>query len=210
MNTEEKPEDVAAMRDDASLVIQRWLPGPVERIWRYQTEAELRRKWLASGDMELAPGAAMELVWRNDDLSDPGDARPDGFPEEQRMPSQVIAVDPMRCLTIAWGKGEVSFELTETGDKALLTLTHRGLDDPSARNMIAAGWHEHLSILAATISGIRAVSFWSAWADLRDDYETRFSGRPRRVLDDRAIPTRPRRILRPSKEKPRRDGRGSP
>ena len=91
------------------------------------------------------------------------------------MQSHIIAVDPMRLLTIAWGKGDVTFELKEQGNKVLLTLTHRGLDDANARTMIAAGWHMHLDILAAEASGRKPSSFWSGWAALRKAYEQRLS-----------------------------------
>ena len=40
--------------------IERILPGPAERIWAYLTESEKRSRWLASGDMELAPGGDVE------------------------------------------------------------------------------------------------------------------------------------------------------
>ena len=60
------------------LVIQRWLPGPIERVWAYLTQSELRRQWLASGEMPLEADAPFELVWRNDELSDPPGVRPDG------------------------------------------------------------------------------------------------------------------------------------
>lgn len=171
MNYRENFDEFAKMTDRSTLVIQRWLPGPIDRIWNYLTDSELRRKWLAAGEMELAPGASLELVWRNDNLSAASDPRPAGFPEEQRMQSHLIAVDPMRLLTIAWGKGDVTFELKERGDRVLLTLTHRGLDDRGARMMIAAGWHMHLDILLANVSGTEAASFWSGWAKLKDVYE---------------------------------------
>ncbi len=166
-------DNYGVVTKDSTLVIQRWLPGPVTRVWTYLTDSDFRQKWLAAGDMELEPGASVELVWRNDNLSDTSDPRPDGFPEEQRMQSQVIAVDPMRMLTLAWGKGDVTFELSEKGDKVLLTLTHRGLDDRRLRTMIAAGWHMHLDILVARVSGAQASSFWSGWVRLRDAYEQR-------------------------------------
>jgi uncharacterized protein YndB with AHSA1/START domain len=171
MNLQANVGDYGTLSDGSTLTIQRWLPGPVERIWTYLTDGDHRRKWLAAGDMRLAPGASMELVWRNDELSDPLDPRPAGFPEEQRMVSHVIAVDPMRMLTIAWGKGDVTFELSPKGDKVLLTLTHRGLDDRGARTMIAAGWHMHLDILLARVSGQRAGSFWSGWTSLKGFYD---------------------------------------
>ena len=175
MNLHAEVDDYGTISEGSTLTIQRWLPGPVERIWTYLTDSDHRRKWLAAGEMHLAPGAALELVWRNDELSDPSDQRPAGFPEEQRMASHVIAVDPMRMLTIAWGKGDVTFELTPKGDKVLLTLTHRGLDDRGARTMIAAGWHMHLDILLARVSAKNTKPFWSGWARLRDNYEQRLA-----------------------------------
>ncbi|WP_299909760.1 SRPBCC family protein [uncultured Paracoccus sp.] len=168
-------DDHAVMEGGSTLVIRRWLPGPAERIWRYLTDSKLRSKWLAAGEMAPVAGATLELVWRNDELSHGGDRRPEGFAEEQRMDSRVIAIDPPRLLTIGWGKGDVTFELQERGDRVLLTLTHRGLDDPRDRTMTASGWHMHLDILVAEASGQPPASFWSGWVKLRDDYARRLS-----------------------------------
>ena len=63
------------LTEPATLEIQRLLPGPAERIWAYLTDGELRRKWLAAGTMELTAGAPFELVWRNDELTDPPGTR---------------------------------------------------------------------------------------------------------------------------------------
>ena len=40
-----------------TLTIARLLPGPIERVWAYLTESDLRRKWLAAGEMDLTLGA---------------------------------------------------------------------------------------------------------------------------------------------------------
>lgn len=176
MTKHDRQDDFATVQRGGTLVISRWLPGPAERVWRYLTDSELRQKWLAAGEMRLAPGAPLEFVWRNDELSSPSDKRPDGFAEEQRMASQVIAVEPMRMLCIAWGKGDVTFTLKEQGDRVLLTITHTELDDPAGRANIAGGWHMHLDILAATLSGAEPASFWSGWARLRDAYAARLAG----------------------------------
>ena len=39
--------------EPATLKIERLLPGPIERVWAYLTESDLRRQWLASGEMPL-------------------------------------------------------------------------------------------------------------------------------------------------------------
>ncbi|MBW8859524.1 MAG: ATPase, partial [Caulobacter sp.] len=36
-----------------TLKIQRLLPGPVDRVWAYLTQSDLRRQWLAAGQMEM-------------------------------------------------------------------------------------------------------------------------------------------------------------
>src|SRR5262245_5014434 len=91
-----------ALTEPRTLRIQRLLPGPIERVWAYLTEGELRRKWLAAGDMELKVGTTFELVWRNDELTDPPGHRPDGFPAENRRESRVTVVDPPHRLAFSW------------------------------------------------------------------------------------------------------------
>src|SRR5437667_7585175 len=115
------------LTEPATLKIQRLLPGPIERVWAYLTESDLRRKWLAAGEMELKVGAPFELVWRNNELTNPPGQRPAGFGDEHRMQSRITELDPPRKLVIAWGNsGDVSFELepqgNPRGDQVLLTL----------------------------------------------------------------------------------------
>jgi uncharacterized protein YndB with AHSA1/START domain len=166
----------ARMVEGNTLVIQRWLPGPADRVWRYLVDGEKRRKWLAAGEMELAAGAVFELVWRNDDLSAATDPRPEGFPEVQRLQSRVVAVDPPKRLVIGWGAGEVSFELDDRGERVLLTVRHSGLSAGPVRAEIAGGWHMHLDILADRLSDRAPASFWAGWARLRDQYADLTSG----------------------------------
>lgn len=175
MTLQDNIDNFGAIADGSTLVIQRWLPGPAERIWRYLTDSDLRKEWLAAGDMQLVAGTPLELVWRNDALSDAGDPRPTAFPEEQRMQTRVIAVDPPRLLTIMWGVGEVSFAIVPKGNRVLLTITHTCLEDQAAQRSIAAGWHMHLDILVAKASGTEPPSFWSGWTRLHGIYGIRLS-----------------------------------
>jgi uncharacterized protein YndB with AHSA1/START domain len=162
------------LSEPATLTIRRLLPGPAERIWAYLTQSDLRRQWLAAGDMELREGAPFWLTWRNDELTDPPGKRPAGFAEEQRMQSRIVALDPPRGLTITWeGSGDVSFRLEPQGQDVLLTVTHRRLPDRTTTLMVSAGWHMHLDILAAALAGRRPEPFWDGWSRLRDDYAER-------------------------------------
>ena len=162
------------LTEPATLKIQRLLPGPIERVWAYLTESELRRQWLAAGEMELKVGAPVELVWRNDELTDPPGQRPAGFPDEHRMQSRITALDPPRRLAITWqGSGDVSFELEPMGNEVLLTVIHRRLPDRATLLMFGAGWHMHLDILVARATGRLPAPFWDGWSRLRKDYDRR-------------------------------------
>ena len=157
-----------------SLKIQRRLPGTIERCWSYLTDSELRRQWLAAGDMEMRVGAPFELVWRNDELSgSPGD-RPEGFPQEHRLQSTIVDLDPPRRLVFTWRDGEVTFELEPEEGEVLLTVTHRRVSDRANVVSVSAGWHAHLDILVARL-GDQALPprFWQTWSRLKDVYEAR-------------------------------------
>jgi uncharacterized protein YndB with AHSA1/START domain len=160
--------------EPATLKIQRLLPGSVERCWAYLTESELRRQWLAAGQMEMKVDAPFELVWRNDELSDPPGRRPDGFPDEHRMQSRITELDPPRKLAISWGSsGGVSFELEPQGNQVLLTVIHRRLPDRATLLNVSAGWHMHLDLLAALARGEERAPFWDGWTRLKDEYDQR-------------------------------------
>jgi uncharacterized protein YndB with AHSA1/START domain len=162
------------LNEPATLTIQRILPGPIERVWAYLTEGDLRQKWLAAGEMEMKVGAPFELVWRNNELTDPPSQRPDGFGEEHRLQSQITELDPPRKLAIAWGStGGVSFELKQAGDRVLLTVIHRRVPDRSTLLNVSAGWHAHLDVLVARLTGAEPAPFWDGWSRLKKEYERR-------------------------------------
>ena len=162
------------LTEPATLKIQRLLPGPIERVWAYLTESELRRQWLAAGEMELKVGAAFELVWRNNELTNPPGQRPSGFGEEHRMKSQITELDPPKKLAITWGStGGVSFELEPRGNEVLLTVIHRRLPDRAMLLMVGPGWHMHLDVLVARMRGKEAEPFWDGWSRLKKEYDRR-------------------------------------
>ena len=160
--------------EPATLKIQRLLPCSIERVWAYLTESDLRRQWLASGQMEMKVGAPFTFVWRNDELNNPPSKRPDSFPDEHSLESRITELDPPRKLGIAWGRsGGVSFELEPAGSKVLLTLIHRRLPDRKTLLMVSAGWHMHLDTLAARATGKEPAPFWDGWSRLQKEYDRR-------------------------------------
>lgn len=172
MNDHAQIDAYGALIEPTTLKIQRMLPGPIERVWDYLTDSDLRRKWLAAGEMELAPGAPFELVWRNGELNDPPTERPANFPEEHRMQGRIIEADPPTRLAFTWGQSaDVAIELEERGGNVLLTLVHRRLADRSVRLNVSAGWHAHLDVLVARMSGVEPDPFWDRWSSLKADYD---------------------------------------
>jgi uncharacterized protein YndB with AHSA1/START domain len=158
--------------EPTTLKIQRLLPGPIERVWTYLTESELRRQWLASGEMQPKAGTPFELTWRNDELTD--GKRPEGFSETHSMQSRIVEFDPPRKLVFAWNNsGDVSFELESKGAKVLLTVIHRRLPDRATLLKVAAGWHAHLDVLVMRASGKTPTDFWDTWQRLHKEYGER-------------------------------------
>jgi uncharacterized protein YndB with AHSA1/START domain len=168
------PGAYGALIEPATLKIERLLPGPIERVWAYLTESDLRRQWLASGDMEMTVGSTFELVWRNGELTNPPGRRPEGFGEEHRMQGRILACEPPRKLAFIFGNsGEVTFELAARGKDVLLTVIHRRLPDRATMLKVSAGWHAHLDVLVARTSGQEPEPFWDAWSRLQQDYNRR-------------------------------------
>jgi uncharacterized protein YndB with AHSA1/START domain len=174
MTERELPDAHGVLTEPATLKIQRRLPGPIERVWAYLTESDLRRQWLAAGQMEMKVGTPFELVWRNDELTNPPGQRPAGFSAEHRMQSRVVELDPPRKLVIAWGAGgDVSFELQPRGNEVLLTVIHRRLPDRATMLKVGAGWHMHLDVLVARVTGKEPEPFWDGWSRLHKEYDQR-------------------------------------
>ncbi|WP_309086352.1 SRPBCC family protein [Chelativorans sp.] len=166
----------------ATVRIERRLPGPAERLWEYLTQSEKRRLWLASGDMEVFAGGKVELLFRHGELSsEPTPERFKHFETSPPMFGEVTECDPPRLLTYSWpgdnGASEVSFELFPEGKNVRLVLTHRRLESTEAMKMVAGGWEAHLGILEDRLSGLPPRGFWSAFAQLEEQYARKFAAR---------------------------------
>ena len=130
MNQHSKAEDFGTFTDPATLKIERLLPGPIERVWSYLTNSDLRQQWFASGDMKLQPDASFEFVWHDADWAIPAGQRPEGIPNPRRMQARVIACEPSTKLAFTWGEtAEVDITLEKRGERVLLTLIHQRIAD---------------------------------------------------------------------------------
>jgi uncharacterized protein YndB with AHSA1/START domain len=149
--------------------LTRLLPAPIERVWTYLTDSEKRATWLASGPMDLRPGGKVELHFDHAKIS--GEAPPDDHRgscgDSER---HIIAVQPPNLLSFTWGASEVTFQLSTEANSTRLVLTHRRLESAEQAAGVSAGWHVHLAVLIARLSGQQPPAFWSTHSRLETYY----------------------------------------
>lgn len=166
-----------------TLRIERLLPGPIERVWQYLTESEKRASWLAVGGVQQSVGGKVEHIFRNCHLTGNDGLPPPKYANlvnDAHMLGEVTQCEPPRLLSYIWNQGsgaesEVSFELSEQNEKVLLVLTHRRVVNRDQLLSFAGGWHTHLDILVARLSGKTPEGFWPAHTRLEKEYEQRFA-----------------------------------
>jgi len=152
--------------------LERVLDAPVEKVWRYLTEADLREQWFMGGT-DAKPDSEFELLVDHDKLSD----RPVPYPESfecfkgRVFKERVIRFDPPRLLetTFQGGKsGIVTYELFPEGRKTRLVLTHSGIVSPVGFQDFGGGWTSHLAVLEARLAGRSVSNFWELHARSRE------------------------------------------
>ena len=162
---------------DDTLMFERMLPGPIERVWDYLTDPNKRRLWFAGGPMDLQPQGDITFVFNHDRLSPNPDSPPEKYKEHANgstSKAMVLECTPPSKLVIEW-EGKVTFQLSTEGQKVKLTLTHERLaDKKEIRIGVMAGWHTHLDILVDRMNEKDPPGFWGVHMRLEEEYEDRF------------------------------------
>jgi uncharacterized protein YndB with AHSA1/START domain len=128
----------AAVTEPITVRIEGILPGPIERACAWLTVSDLRRRWLAAGEMELRIGGRVDLIWRNDELAGHKEARPEGADAEHRMENVITQLEAPRLLGFGWGEiADLTFELEPAGRDVRLTITHRRLPSREMMTKVA-------------------------------------------------------------------------
>lgn len=112
-----------------------------ERVWHFVTDPDELAAWFPSrAEMDLRPGGAITFS---------------GDPNMPESTGRVLAVEPHRHLSFAWGGDELHFDLEALdGGRTRFTLTDVLAErDTAARN--GAGWEVCLAALGATVRGER-------------------------------------------------------
>ena len=152
--------------------LERLLDAPVETVWRYLTEAELRSQWFMGGTDATGLGA-FELLVDHDNLSADDVPYPASYAEFKgaRWTETVTRFEPPHLLETSFqgGKnGTVTYELSREGERTRLVLTHSGIVSPVGAQDFGSGWTSHLAVLAEKLAGRSVPDFWALHARSRE------------------------------------------
>jgi uncharacterized protein YndB with AHSA1/START domain len=152
--------------------LERMLDAPVETVWRYLTEADLRREWFMGGTDARADGE-FDLLVDHDNLSTDEVPYPEGYAafKGSTWTEKVIRFEPPRLLatTFQSGKnGTVTYELIPEGDRTRLVLTHSGIASGTGAQDFGGGWNSHLTVLQEKLAGRNVKNFWALHAQSKE------------------------------------------
>lgn len=155
----------------ATLRFERLLDAPLQRVWDYLVDPDLRARWFMSGPTDARAGGAITLTMDHDRLSDEEVPTPERYRPHlgHSWQERITRIDPPRLLVFTWedgAAGEVTFELHEEGEnRTRLILTHMGLRGPDDAVDFGGGWLSHLAALERRIRGEGVPDFWALHAE---------------------------------------------
>lgn len=168
-----------------TVVFERLLPGPIERVFAFLTEEDKRKLWFTTGAMPTKVGERFSMTWKHANYSPNKSAPPDSMKEmdEKGHTSTftLLAYEPPYRLAYTFGEtkhpenpSEVEFVLTPEGDKVRLTLTHTRIPDRGYMLGVSGGWHAHLDVLGYRLRGETPPAFWDIWRRHEGVYDKRY------------------------------------
>ena len=151
------------------LRFERDLAAPVETVWQYLIDPELRARWFMAGPTEPRVGGKLGMTMAHGNLSDEDVPFPEKYAPYQGKSwhETITAVDPPRLLAFTWDEGkngEVTIELEAIGERTRLTLTHSGIPTREGAVNFGGGWGSHLDVLERRLRGEHIASFWALHA----------------------------------------------
>jgi uncharacterized protein YndB with AHSA1/START domain len=126
-----------------SVVIEREIPSPPEKIWRALTQPHLIEEWLMQNDFKPVVGHRFNL------RADWG-----------VVDSQVLAVEPNKTLSYTWGslglESVVTWTLTPTSTGTHLRMEQSGFrpDQPQYYQGAKYGWQRFFAALEQLLARI--------------------------------------------------------
>jgi uncharacterized protein YndB with AHSA1/START domain len=126
-----------------SVVVEREVPFPPEKIWRALTQPHLIEEWLMKNDFQ--PAVDHRFTLRGDWGS---------------VDCQVLTLEPNKTLAYAWGamglESVVTWTLTPTSAGTRLRMVHAGFkpDQEQAYRGATAGWNRFFANLEQVVAGL--------------------------------------------------------
>ncbi len=166
--------DIQAMTRETitptELRFERVLDAPVETVWGYLVEPELRARWFMGGNIADRQGGEMEMIFDHDRLSDQPVPTPEKYVQHvgSRWSETITRIEPPHLLAFSWSQGdagEVTIELFDAAGKTRLVLTHTGLRGRDDALNFGGGWMSHLDVLQARIADRSVPNFWALHHD---------------------------------------------
>jgi uncharacterized protein YndB with AHSA1/START domain len=132
---------VTAQPETRSVVLEREIAYPPEKLWRALTQPHLIEGWLMKNDFKPVAGHRFNL--RNEPKPDVNVV----------IDCEVLQVEPNKTLSYSWAayglESVVTFTLTQTSTGTLLRLEQSGfpLDQKAAYKGARASWPQFLNSL---------------------------------------------------------------
>jgi uncharacterized protein YndB with AHSA1/START domain len=172
--------------DPQTVVFERLLPGPIERVFEYLWDEDKRKLWFTTGAMPTIPGEKFQMHWKHSNYSPNKSVAPDAMKEMDEKGhdsiNTLLVFEPPYSLVFTFGEGkygpdkatEVEFLLKPQGDKVLLTLTHSKIPERPYALGVSGGWHAHLDVLEMQLKGETPPGFWDIWRKYDGAYAKRY------------------------------------
>lgn len=131
------------MTETRSVIVERDLAFPAERVWRALTQPHLISEWLMKTDFAPETGRRFEFI------ADWGS-----------VACEVLEIEPQRRLSYSWVAmgvdSIVTFTLTPGPAGTRLRVEQAGFREDQQANIrgALAGWHGFLDRLAALVAGL--------------------------------------------------------
>lgn len=155
----------------SELVLHRVLKAPIERVWSFIVDPDLRARWFMSGPSDLRPGGQLGLTMKHDALSDQAVPTPPSYRAAigASWTETITVFQPPHTIGFTWDGGhggEVTIRLYAEGERRTrLTLVHSGLRGDVDTINFGGGWHAHLAALELRLGDHLIDDFWNLLKD---------------------------------------------
>jgi uncharacterized protein YndB with AHSA1/START domain len=137
------------MTTTRSLVIERELPHPLEKVWRALTQGQLIKEWLMANDFQ--PVVGHKFNFRSTPMPNWNGV----------IDCEVLVVEPNKKLSYSWSSlglaSVVVWTLVATSGGTLLRMEHSGFraDQEAAYQGANYGWQKFIGNLERVVAGLQ-------------------------------------------------------